>query len=71
MFSVSNNAEMTRLGWLHAAQVVKDALDMRPAMFFADGIRMRRDFVSRVRETNGVGMDEVYTWEKVRQLLGS
>ncbi len=67
----NSNDEMTRLGWLHAAQVVDDALSMRPSMFTADGIRMRKDFVARVRETNGNDMDKEYTWTKIRQLLGS
>ncbi|MCC8080944.1 MAG: hypothetical protein LIO80_02845 [Lachnospiraceae bacterium] len=68
MFS---NAEVNRLSWLCAAQVVDDALSLFPSAFTAEGIRMRRDFVSRVREADGIGMDEVYTWTKIRQLLGS
>lgn len=67
----NDDVEMTRQGWLHAARVVDDALSMKPSMFTADGIRMRKDFVARVRETNGIGMDEVYTWARIRQLLGS
>ncbi|MCD8111077.1 MAG: hypothetical protein LUE14_13500 [Clostridiales bacterium] len=68
MFS---NAEVNRLSWLYAAQVVDDALSLFPSAFSEDGIRARKEFIVRVRETDGIGIEEEFPWAKVRQLLGS